>query len=199
MRRIGLTGGIASGKSTISDALARKGLPVIDTDVISRELMQPGEPGFAASIAHFGSSILDKNGEIDRAALRRRVFDNPAERQWLEAMLHPLIRERVRQQADKLKDGNVIIVVPLLFESGFDDLVDLSIAIDCPREIQLERLMQRDGVDRRLAEQMLDAQLSNEERLRRADLSIRNDGSRPAEQLAEEVLRLIADKPLASS
>jgi len=198
MLRIGLTGGIASGKSVISDALARRGYPVIDADVISRELMQPGAPGYQACIDHFGQSILDRQGRIDRAALRKKVFDDPKQRRWLEALLHPLIRKQIGDRLESLDADLAFIVVPLLFESGFDRLVDLTLAIDCPRDLQLERLVQRDGIDRPLANRMLDAQLSNDERLQRADLNIRNDGSVAADELADRVIELLADKSLAS-
>ncbi len=198
MRRIGLTGGIASGKTAISNALARRGLPVIDADVISRELMQPGATGHERAIEHFGDAIRDAQGHIDRARLRRRVFEQPEDRAWLEAMLHPPIRKRIEQTLAELDAEATIIVVPLLFESGFDELVDVTVAIDCPRPVQLQRLMERDGIDRSLAESMIDAQMDNNERLNRADRVIRNDGSRPADALAAELLELVADKPLAS-
>jgi len=198
MLRIGLTGGIASGKSLISDALARRGYPIVDADVISRELMQPGAPGYQACIDHFGQAVLDRQGRIDRAALRRKVFDDPAQRYWLESMLHPLIRARIEKRIESLDADLAFIVVPLLFESGFDQLVDLTLTIDCPRQVQLERLLQRDGIDRELANRMLDTQLSNDERLQRADLSIRNDGLLAADELANRVLALLADKSLES-
>jgi dephospho-CoA kinase len=198
MLRIGLTGGIASGKSVISDALARRGYPVIDADIISRELMQPGAPGYQACIDHFGQSILDPQGLIDRAALRQKVFNDPKQRHWLEAMLHPLIRERIEERLAALDAELAFVIVPLLFESGFDRLVDRTLAIDCPREVQLQRLMQRDGIDRELANRMLDAQLSNDERLQRASLHIRNDGSLDANELADRVIALLTDKSLAS-
>ena len=188
MQRIGLTGGIASGKTALADALVRRGLTVIDADDISRALMQPGEPGYRAAVDHFGEGILDAEGKIDRPALRRRVFERPEERRNLERMLHPLIRQRIEQTLDELEDDIALIVVPLLFESGFDDLVDRSLAIDCPRDIQIERLMQRDGIDRMLAERMLDAQMSNAERVQRSDHSVVNDGSQPVEAVAEQVL-----------
>ncbi len=188
MQRIGLTGGIASGKTALADALAQRGLTVIDADDISRALMQPGEPGYRVAVDHFGEGILDAEGKIDRPALRRRVFERPEERRNLERMLHPLIRQRIEQTLDELEEDSALIVVPLLFESGFDDLVDRSLAIDCPRDIQIERLMQRDGIDRMLAERMLDAQMSNAERVQRSDHSVVNDGSQPVEAIAEQVL-----------
>ena len=202
MHRIGLTGGFASGKSTLAEALQQLGIPVIDADLVSRELMQPGESGYRASVDHFGPEILDEQGQIDRPALRRRVFEDPQERHWLEQMLHPLIRQRIEQTIADLKqqqaDELVLVVVPLLFESGFDDLVDVSVAIDCPPELQLQRLRQRDGLDTRLALSMIKAQMPNSERLARADLTIRNDGSIPVPELAVELLQRLRDKAPAS-
>ena len=202
MKRIGLTGGIASGKSTLANALQQHGIPVIDADLVSRELMQPGESGYRASVDHFGPEILDEQGRIDRPALRHRVFENPRERLWLEQMLHPIIRQRIEQTIAELEQRQagdlVLVIVPLLFESSFDDLVDVSVAIDCPREIQLQRLQQRDGVDTRLARRMIEAQMSNDQRLARADLSICNDGSVPVSELAEELLQCLRDKASAS-
>ena len=202
MLRIGLTGGIASGKSTLANALQQYGIPVIDADLVSRELMQPGESGYRASIDHFGPEILDEQGRIDRPALRRRVFEDPQERLWLEQMLHPMIRQRIEQTIAELEQRQagdlVLVVVPLLFESGFDDLVDVSVAIDCPRELQMQRLRERDGLDTELARRMIEAQMSNDQRLARADLSIRNDGSVPVSELAEELLQRLRDKASAS-
>ncbi len=202
MQRIGLTGGIASGKSTLAEALQQLGIPVIDADLVSRELMQPGESGYRASVDHFGPEILDEQGQIDRTALRRRVFEEPQERHWLEQMLHPMIRQRIEQTIVDLEQQQagelVLVVVPLLFESGFDDLVDVSVAIDCPPELQLQRLRQRDGLDTGLALSMIKAQMPNSERLARADLTIRNDGSIPVPELAVELLQRLRDKAPAS-
>jgi len=202
MLRIGLTGGIASGKSTLANALQQYGIPVIDADLVSRELMQPGESGYRASVDHFGPEILDEQGRIDRPALRRRVFEDSQERLWLEQMLHPMIRQRIEQSITDLEQRQagdlVLVVVPLLFESGFDDLVDVSVAIDCPRELQIQRLRERDRLDTELARRMIEAQLSNDQRLARADLSIRNDGSAPVSELAEELLQRLRDKASAS-
>ncbi len=200
--RVGLTGGIASGKSTLAEALRNQGIPVIDADLVSRELMQPNEPGYQACIDHFGPEILDEQGRIDRAALRRRVFEDPAQRRWLERMLHPMIHQRIEQKIAELEQrqtgGMILVVVPLLFESGFDDLVDVSVAIDCPAEVQLQRLQQRDGLDTHLAQRMIEAQMTNDQRLARADLTICNDGRKPVPELAGELLQRLRDKAPAS-
>lgn len=203
MLRIGLTGGIASGKSTLGEGLRERGIPVIDADEVSQALMQPGEPGYQAAVAHFGSDILDSRKHIDRSALRRLVFKNPDQRKWLEQMLHPLIRQRIEQTADSLDSELVFILVPLLFESGFDEIVDTTVAIDCPRDVQMQRLMERDGIDQALAERMIDAQLDNRQRLERADQSICNDGQHPLGEQMDRLLQQLAEqtatKPVASS
>ncbi len=200
--RIGLTGGIASGKSTLAEALRNLGIPVIDADLVSHALMQPGEPGYQACIEHFGREILDDQGRIDRAALRRRVFEDPPQRRWLEQMLHPMIRQRIERKIEELEQRQghdmLLLVVPLLFESGFDELVDVSVAIDCPAELQLQRLRLRDGLDAGLAQGMIEAQMTNSERLARANLIVRNDGSIPVPELAQKLLQRLRDKAKAS-
>ena len=175
MLKVGLTGGIASGKSTISRLFEKLGVPVHDTDVISHELMQAGEKAYIEAIKHFGDGILNDDQTINRSLLRQIVFDDPAEKGWLEQMIHPMIRQRSEQALrEVVKADYAILVVPLLFESGFDKLVDHVIAIDCPQQVQIERLMERDGIDEGLAQQMISSQLSNDQRLARADSHITN-------------------------
>ena len=186
MFRVGLTGGIASGKSTISQLFEKLGVIVIDTDKISHHLMQPGEAGYDKTLAHFGPQILNPDQSIDRGQLRKIIFSNAAEKTWLEQLLHPLIRQRAEQAMQQAKNTDyVLLVVPLLFETGFEQLVDHVIAIDCPASIQIQRLIQRDGVDALLAKRMLNAQLSNEQRTARADsvLPNANDGDRSGDVL----------------
>ena len=177
MYAVGLTGGIASGKSTISRLFAELGVPVIDTDVISRRLLEPGELGYQQVSDHFGASILKADAEIDRARLREIVFNHRREKNWLETMLHPLIYQRTLDaiRAHKRADY-VLVVVPLLFETNFQSLVDRVLAVDCSAEQQVERLVERDGIARELAEKMLAQQLDNATRLSRAHDSIDNRG-----------------------
>ncbi len=175
MFAVGLTGGIASGKTTISDLFAARGVPVIDTDLISRGLLEPGEPAFKQVSDHFGGAILNQDGRIDRVRLREIVFSDPKEKSWLEKMLHPLIYQRSLEQIRQHKNAAyVLVVVPLLFEKNFQSLVDRVLAVDCPAEIQIERLLQRDRITRSLARKMLDQQLSNQQRLARAHDAIDN-------------------------
>ncbi len=181
MFKVGLTGGIASGKSVISRLFAELGVKVIDTDRISHQLMQPGQPAYARAVEHFGPGIVKPDQTIDRALLRQQVFDDPEQRHWLEQMIHPMIRQAAIEAMLSASSGDyVILVVPLLFESGFDALVDHTVAIDCPPALQIQRLQQRDGISSQLAEQMIAAQLSNAQRLQKADSVIANhdDGDR---------------------
>ena len=178
MFSVGLTGGIASGKTTISNMFAELGVTVIDTDVISRQLLQPGELAFDQVCAHFGAAIIDEDGKIDRARLRRIVFTEADEKAWLETMLHPLIYQRSHEAI--LQHGGaayVLVVVPLLFETNFQPLVDRILVVDCPAETQIERLTQRDHIDRELAQKMLAQQLPNDERVARAHDVINNTNS----------------------
>ena len=195
MLKVGLTGGIASGKSLISKLFAELGIPVIDTDRISHDLMQPGQKAYINAIEHFGPEIVKPDQSIDRALLRQRVFEHPEQRRWLEQMIHPLIRQAaVAQMQAAAPSDYLLLVVPLLFESGFDDLVDHVIAIDCPASTQIQRLLQRDGISRLMAEQMIAAQLSNEQRLHRADSIIHNpddsDRSSAVQALHQQLLQL---------
>ena len=169
MFSVGLTGGIAAGKTTVSNLFAALGVPVVDTDIISRKLLEPGELAYTQVCAHFGDSIKGSNDEIDRAKLRKIVFTNANEKIWLENMLHPLIYRRSHDAIlEHTKVSYVLVVIPLLFETNFQALVDRILVVDCPPEIQLERLVKRDHIDEPLALEMLAQQLSNSARLARA-------------------------------
>jgi dephospho-CoA kinase len=175
MFSVGLTGGIASGKTTISNLFVELGVLVIDTDVISRNLLEPGEQAYRQVCAHFGKQILFDNGEIDRATLRNIIFSNPQQKSWLETMLHPLIFQRSHDAiVENSRASYVLVVVPLLFETNFQSLVDRILVVDCPADQQIQRLMKRDNIDDNLANSMLAQQLSNAERLTRAHDIINN-------------------------
>jgi len=175
MFSVGLTGGIAAGKTTISNLFAELGVPVVDTDIISRKLLEPGELAYNQVCAHFGDSITGPNDEIDRAKLRKIVFTNPDEKIWLENILHPLIYQRSHDAIlEHTKASYVLVVIPLLFETNFQALVDRILVVDCPPEVQLERLLKRDHIDEPLALEMLAQQLSNSARLARAHDIIAN-------------------------
>ena len=186
MFKVGLCGGIASGKSTISRIFESLGVSIVDTDLISHELMQPGQVGYQKTLDHFGPEILLPNAAINRNRLRELVFNDPDLKRWLEQMLHPLIKdEAIKLMQEISNTPYVLLVVPLMFETGFNQLVDHVIAIDCPRSVQITRLIQRDGINEKLANQILDAQINNEERIRLADSIISNsENSDPSEQIS---------------
>ena len=172
---IGLTGGIASGKTTISNIFESFGIPVIDTDILSRNLLDVGQPGYEKVVSKLGPSILLKNRDINRRDLRRLVFSDEALKTWLESILHPMIYSKVRHQIQENKNASyILVVVPLLFESNFMTLVDRILVVDCPRFTQVRRLVARDGIDEALANSMLDQQWSNDDRLKQADDIIHN-------------------------
>ncbi len=189
MFAVGLTGGIASGKTTISNLFAQRGVPVIDTDVISRGLLEPGEQAYSQVRAHFGDEVVDADGRIRRARLREIVFGDRREKAWLETMLHPLIYQRSLDTIRRhRRDDYVLVVIPLLFETNFQSLVDRILVVDCPAEVQIERLIARDAIDAGLARQMIAQQLSDDERVARAHDVI--DNSRDDADLDAEVERL---------
>lgn len=174
---VALTGGVASGKTAVSDRFAELGVPVIDTDVIAREVVAPGSGGLAAIEAAFGADMITAEGTLDRAALRRKIFDEPGARTRLEDILHPRIAEEARRRLSELDGSYAILVVPLLVESGLFSDADRVLVVDVPAQVQVERLMQRDGSTREQAEAMLAAQTSREKRLARADDIIENTGT----------------------
>lgn len=176
VRRIGLTGGIASGKSTVADMFAALGVPVIDTDVIAREIVAPGQPALAEIVAAFGDDLLGPDGSLDRRALRARVFADPADRHRLEGILHPRIRNRTLELAAAAGGPYQVIVVPLLVESGFDRQVDEVVVVDCPEAEQRRRLMTRDGETAQQVSRMLAAQVGRAARIASADAVIDNSG-----------------------
>jgi dephospho-CoA kinase len=186
--RIGLTGGIASGKSTVADLFAGKGVPVIDLDVISRAVVTPGSPGLAAVVEAFGDGVLDAHGTLDRASLRRLVFADPASRRRLESILHPRILAETLRECEAAGGPYQIVVVPLLVESGLAGWVDRVLVVDCPMEVQVTRLKARDGATDEQARAILAAQATREARLAVADDVIENAGS--PEALVEAVERL---------
>jgi len=196
MLTIGLTGGIASGKTTVSDLFAELDVAVVDTDVISRQLLEIDQPCYEQVLRHFGNSILQRNRAIDRIQLRRLVFNDELEKRWLEGVLHPVVYRQTLQLIEKYSNNAyVLVVIPLLFESNFRSLVDRVLVIDCPPEIQIARLISRDNIDRELAQQMLAQQWSNNGRLKLADDVICNDGSL---DLGQQVTNLHAQYLLLS-
>ncbi len=178
---VGLTGGIGSGKSAAAACFEQLGIPVIDADMAAREVVTPGSAALQQIAAHFGTQLLHPDGELDRTALRQRVFSEPRERQWLEALLHPLIRERIvaglAQAAAQPEVPYVILSSPLLLETGQDTLVDRVLLIDVDTALQRERVLRRDGSSAATVDAMMAAQWSREQRRAGADDVILNEGS----------------------
>ncbi|MBX2886313.1 MAG: dephospho-CoA kinase [Granulosicoccus sp.] len=181
MLLIGLTGGVASGKSYVSDCFSQLGVPIIDADLLAREVVATGSAGLQALIDHFGPGILTSDGTLDRTALRHIVFDNPAERQFINETLHPLIRELSNQRIDTLRQQGscayAIYAVPLLVETDQTERYDRIVVVDIPESVQLERLTARDGSTEDEARRIINAQATRKQRLAVADDIIDNSGS----------------------
>ncbi len=197
--RIGLTGGIASGKTVVGDMFADLGVPVIDTDEIARQIVAPGQPALDEIQAEFGAKVLTRDGELDRPALRSRVFASDADRGRLEAILHPRIHERALESSASAGGPYQIMVVPLLIEADFQSLVDRILVVDCPESLQRERLIARDDEDAGQVDRIMSAQLNRKERLRSANDVIDNAGTREqtrrqVEALHRRYLRLAGAK-----
>jgi dephospho-CoA kinase len=175
---VALTGGIASGKSAVCTRFAAHGVEVIDADVVARELVAPGMPALHEIVATFGADMLDARGGLDRAAMRRHVFGDAGARHRLESILHPRVRAVLRERARVAQGAYAMLAIPLLVEGGGDYAwVDRVLVVDVPRAVQRARLIARDGITAVLADSMLDAQASREQRLAVADDVIANDGS----------------------
>ena len=188
---VGITGGIGSGKSAVTDYLEIKGITVVDADKVARVVVEPGTSGLAAIAEHFGRNILLPNGMLDRAALRKIVFDKPDERKVLEGITHPLIREEIARQLSEAGSPYVVLASPLLLESGQSSFADYVVVVDVPESVQLSRTMTRDDNSEQLVKSIMAVQLDRETRLARADTSISNEGT--LEELHSRVDALHAD------
>jgi len=187
MFAVGLTGGIGSGKSTVADLFAELGTPVIDTDVIARQLTAPGGAALQEIHASFGDTVMQVDGTLDRAALRRRIFADSAARRQLEAILHPCIRQAVVQTLATLTAPYALIVIPLLVETGgYRDVLNRVLVVDCPEDLQIARVMARSGLTQDEVKAILAAQVGRAERLAAADDVIVNTAT-PAALRAEVV------------
>ena len=190
--QVGLTGGVASGKSTVAGMLAELGALVIDSDVLAREVVEPGTPGLAAVLAEFGDGVLAGDGSLDRRSLGALVFGDDAARTRLEAILHPLIRQRSRVLAAQAAPGTLVVHdIPLLVESGQADRFDGVVVVDVPVEVQVERMMRERGWTEEEAWARVRAQAGREERLAVATQVIENTGTR--EDLRERVAEVFED------
>ncbi|MCI2965127.1 dephospho-CoA kinase [Shewanella sp. N2AIL] len=173
---VGLTGGIGSGKTTVANLFAAEGVALVDADIVAREVVAPGSTGLEAIVTHFGAEILTPEGELDRAKLRQRIFSHPKEREWLNQLLHPMIRQEMLAQVEKATSAYVIMVVPLLFENGLDRLVNRTLVVDISPELQINRTVKRDNVDASQVNNIISSQCSRSEKLARADDIIDNQG-----------------------
>jgi len=182
---IGLTGGIGSGKSTVTKYFEQLDVPVIDADVITRELVKPGKDALKEIEAHFGPEIIQTDGQLNRAWLRARIFDNADERKVLENILHPRAKEYAQKTISELNAPYCILCVPLLVESGWTDIVQRVLVIDLPRELQIQRTMERDGIPKNQVETIIDAQIDRNGRLAAADDVLTNTGDKSS--LLEQV------------
>jgi dephospho-CoA kinase len=174
--RIGLTGGIASGKSTVANLFAALGVPIVDTDVLSREVVAPGSPLLRQITDHFGMQVQSEDGTLNRQELRQRIFADSQQRKWLESLLHPAIRTLTDARCEAATGRYVIVAIPLLVETAGAERFDRVLVVDCDPELQLARLMARDGLAREEALRMLAAQAPRPARLAVADDVIHNDG-----------------------
>ena len=186
---VALTGGVAAGKSAVARRFEALGAPVHDADVAAREVIAPGNDGLAEVVNAFGADVLDGAGQLDRAAMRRRVFTNPAARRKLEAIIHPRVRAWLRQRTLAERAPYCLLAIPLLAEnSAHYRWVDRVLLVDVPESVQLARLLARDGIDEALARRMIEQQASRAERIALADDVIDNSGSEDALDQAVDVL-----------
>jgi dephospho-CoA kinase len=185
---LGLTGGIGSGKSAVAQCFVDQGVHLVDADHAARWVVEPGRPALDKIVEHFGPAVLQADGQLDRAALRARVFANADERRWLEALLHPLIGQEITQFLARAESPYAILVSPLLIESGQHRLAQRVLVVDAPEELQVQRTMQRDQTSAEQVQAILKAQASREERLRHANDVLVND--RDLNWLRGEVERL---------
>jgi dephospho-CoA kinase len=172
---IGLTGGIGCGKSTVADMFSKLNIPIIDTDLIARELVEPGKPALHQIVSTFGTAILDDNKRLDRKKLAQMCFSDEKLRRKLEAILHPAIRENMQQQLNELDTDYVIVVIPLLLETGQQQLVDRVLLVDCPEEQQIARVQQRDNRTTEEISDIISAQMPAHKKRASADDIIQND------------------------
>jgi dephospho-CoA kinase len=195
MKRIGLTGGIGSGKSSVASLLLEHGAIVIDADAISRELVEPGQPALEALVAEFGPSILTPAGTLSRGELAKLAFSDPEATKRLNAIMHPLIGEESARRIQAAPESAVVVYdMPLLVETNQRDLVDLVVVVDVPEQLQIERAVSLRGLEREDVERRMQAQVSRDERLAIADYVIDNSGS--VEELKASVAGLWADLKL---
>lgn len=194
---IGLTGGIGCGKSTVADLFRELKVPVIDSDQIARELVAPHQPAYEAIVNHFGNSVLNDQGNLNRAKLRSLIFENQEERIWLENLLHPLAKDEILRLSQKISEGHysdvhiqkyIVVEIPLLIEAHFEHAVDRILVIDCNESIQIERVARRDGIPTEAVQSIVNAQTERAVRLSKAHDVLLNEGTK--EELKSKVRSL---------
>ena len=189
-KKIGLTGGIASGKTTVSDCFKKLGTQVIDADIISHEVTEPSGSAFEVILSEFGSEILDEKGLINRKKMRAIIFNDPSQKKILENIIHPKVRDEMFQRINKSDDHYLIVSVPLLVETGMHQIMDRNLLVDCSEDTQIERLMHRDKITLNEAKAILKNQASRSDRKKIADDLIVNENNVTLIELENEVLEL---------
>ena len=174
---IGLTGGIGSGKTAVSETFEKLGITVVDADLASRVVVEKGKPCLEEIAKHFGNDILNENDELNRAKLREIIFNSDSEKLWLESLLHPAIAEQIKDELNASKSPYTILVSPLLLETNQRDFCDKVLVVDVPIELQMERTTKRDGVSKDQVKSIIKSQINRDERLQLADEIILNEGS----------------------
>ena len=185
---IGLTGGIGSGKTAVSDSFESLGIDVVDADLASRVVVQKGKPCLLKIAQHFGEDILTKEAELDRAKLREIIFKSEEEKNWLESLLHPAIANQIQDELNASKSPYKILVSPLLLETNQKDFCSKVLAVDVPVETQIERTLKRDGVSKEQVQAIINSQISRNDRLNLADEVIVNDGTLEDLEIAVKIL-----------
>ena len=185
---VGVTGGIGSGKSAVTAILEELGITVVDADLASRVIVEPGKPALKAIAEHFGNEFLLPNGTLDRALLRSKVFSDESSRLWLEQLTHPLIGEEIERQLQSSKSAYTILSSPLLLETHQKEMTDYIVVVDVPESVQIERTIKRDNNETAQVERIMAAQMSRSERLAQADFTI--DNSKSLASLRVEVTQL---------
>ncbi|MGR9073166.1 MAG: dephospho-CoA kinase [Gammaproteobacteria bacterium] len=188
MLKIGLTGGIGSGKSTVAEFFADLGAPVVDADVIARNLVEPGSPALSAIEKQFGDRVVGRNGRLDRARLKKIIFSDPGRKKALEDILHPLVFREIRKILGKLHAPYVVLCIPLLVETKMESFVDRILVVDCPEQMQKERVKKRDRLTEQDISAIIESQAPRSRRLAAANDVIENTGNRL--QLADQVKKL---------
>lgn len=177
---IGLTGGIASGKTTVANLFKQQfKIDIVDADIVAREVVEPGTPGLNAIIQHFCQDITHDDNTLDRAKLREKIFSNPEEKAWLNALLHPIIREKMIEDLQQVTSDYALLVVPLLVENNLDSLCDRVLVVDVEPETQISRTVKRDNVSEEQAHAILASQASRQQRLDIADDVVKNNPNDP--------------------